>query len=192
MSPPAAAKVEPTVETPERRRARLEGIRKLIQQASSPQADGEQAARRVCALIRKFGLDVVDPDLLDGLYKENHELKALLGALEADRPVRRPAATTAVTGGWPPGAAQFWSGRRTVTTPPPVVPPPAQSPMASPVFIAQSKFAGRCKQCRKTINIGDPVHWQKSVGVWCGSSPCYTDWFTGTTQAAHFNPFGTP
>ena len=198
MSPPAGAKADdPATETPERRRARLEGIRKLIQQACSPHGDGEQAAWRACALIRKFGLDVVDPELLDGLYRENHSLKAQLTAAEQQlselpRNKKRPFGQSGAVSPWPPFAAPV----PPFVAPPPPVPPtpaaPAHGAMTSPVFIAQSKFAGRCKQCRKTVNIGDPVQWQKAVGVWCGGTSCYADWVTGVRQAAVFNPFGTP
>jgi hypothetical protein len=86
MSPPAAH--NPAPETPEKRAARIEGIRKLIQQASSTvRPEAEQAAWRACALIRKFKLDVVDPSLVDDLHKEIHALRAQLTAAKAGAPL---------------------------------------------------------------------------------------------------------
>jgi hypothetical protein len=65
--------------------------------------------------------------------------------------------------------------------------------MSAPVYIASSKFAGRCKQCGKTIKIGDPVRWMKSAGVWCATTSCYADWANRQQTAAAFtSPFTTP
>lgn len=77
---PAAEPEAPEPESPEKRKARVEKLKLMIQQASSPHGDGLQAAWRVCALIRKHGLDIVDPVLIDELYEENHKLKAELEA----------------------------------------------------------------------------------------------------------------
>ena len=209
---PSAQPVPPSDDTPEKRKARLEGIRKLIQQASSKEGDGQTAAWRACALIRKFGLDIIDPELLDAVYKENHELKLLV---ETTKPKpsrwdpdedddfidpfsggfaglagtrRHPGATPTVPRPVPPRPAP-----PPTPPPPPAAQPPSWAqgqPMTAPIFIAQSKFAGKCKQCGKVINVGDPVRWMKSTGVWCPTTSCYDVWLNGQSAAASFNPFG--
>ena len=223
MSPQAAPKIEAEeAESPEKRKLRVERIKAMIQQASSNQGDGQLAAWRACALIRKFGLDIVDPSLVDTLHKEIHGLKAELEATKAGAPdddvwQPRPAQplggthqthqtfwtqtsqhvpqTAAVS----PHASPNWFGQQAPPTPVPQAPPPppgvgpAGSPMVAPVYIASSKFAGKCKQCGKVIDVGDPVRWLKSVGVWCPTTSCYSDWLNRQNQAAAWtSPFTTP
>lgn len=216
MSPQAAPNVvEPEVESPEKRALRVTRIKAMIQQASSKQGDGQLAAWQACALIRKFGLDIVDPTLVDTLHKEIHGLKAELEAAKAgfdDGPAVNPGVVGGL--GWAQTAQvqQFWTQQpqgpapapaanpnwfaqthqpAPPVAPPPVVPPPV-SPMTAPVYIASSKFAGRCKHCGKTLDVGDPVRWQKSVGVWCPTTSCYSDWLNNQHQAAAFTSPFTP
>jgi hypothetical protein len=216
MSPQAAKIEAEEAESPEKRKLRVERIKAMIQQASSNQGDGQLAAWRACALIRKFGLDIVDPSLVDNLHKEIHGLKAQLEAAKAGFDDGGP--TTPVTGmGFAQTASvqQFWTqqpqaaapranpnwfaGQQAPPTPVPQAPPPppgvgpAGSPMSAPAYIAHSKFAGKCKTCGKVIDVGDPVRWLKSVGVWCPTTSCYADWLNKQNQAAAWtSPFNTP
>lgn len=223
MSPQAAPNVaEPEVESPEKRALRVTRIKAMIQQASSKQGDGQLAAWQACALIRKFGLDIVDPTLVDTLHKEIHGLKAELEAAKAGFDDGGPVNVNTGSSGWSQTAQvqQFWTQQPqgapvpraapapatnpnwfaqthqpAPPTPAPFVPPapPASSPMTAPVYIASSKFAGRCKHCGKTIDVGDPVRWQKGVGVWCPTTSCYSDWLNNQNQAAAWtSPFNTP
>jgi hypothetical protein len=213
---PSAQPVPPLADTPEKRKARLDGIRKLIQLACSKEGDGREAAWRACALIRKFGLDIIDPELLDAVYKENHALKQLVETTrpkpsrwdpdEDDDfidPLSWQSGWAGLSGSRHPGATPTAPRQPPRPTPQPVppAPPPPQpppswatqgagAPMTAPIFIQQSKFAGKCKHCGKVINVGDPVRWMKSTGVWCPTTSCYNDWVNGVTQAANFNPFG--
>lgn len=223
MSPPAAARpVEAQEEdTPEKRKLRIERLKAMIQQASSKEGDGQQAAWKACAIIRKFGLDIVDPVLVDSLHEENHRLRVQLeaakqGADLTDPDVDQWGASSSgnfgsvsmnqpVGGGFggaqPPNSSFFSSfsggfggAGKTKTKPAatqPTQPPVAaqQPAMGAPRLLQSSAFAGKCKQCGKVINKGDPVKWQKSVGVWCPTTSCYNDWLTNQSSAANFNPF---
>lgn len=188
MSPPAAATKEvPQQETPERRKARIDGIKKLIQQASSNvRPEAEQAAYRACALIRKFGLDVVDPALLDSIYAENHRLKAELDAAKTGSfdagPLGGGRASVPPSSGFPSSGFSGFQTQHvsTASSHPSYAQPQYHAnpspPMVSPQFLAKSKFAGKCKQCGKVLNVDDPVHWIKKVGIWCGLTTCYQLW----------------
>jgi hypothetical protein len=220
MSPQAAPKIEAEAESPEKRKLRVERIKAMIQQASSNQGDGQLAAWRACALIRKFGLDIVDPSLVDTLHKEIHTLRAELEAAKAGmvdedtgwqpRPTTPPAGVQGLwtqtfqnlnTGavGPSPFANPNWFGQQAPPpTPVPQAPPPPPgvgpggSPMMAPAYIASSKFAGKCKTCGKVIDVGDPVRWLKSIGVWCPTTSCYADWLNKQNQAAAWTSPFTP
>lgn len=207
----------PADDTPEKRKARIEGIRKLIQQASSKEGDGQVAAWRVCALIRKFGLDIIDPSLLNEVYTENHRLKAQLDVVKAGGALPDDAEDDLFAGGkpifggttqakpWKPWQKPQPTGTaNTANAPwnPPPQPPPtpqpqpgwgaqaAAQPMTAPVFVQAAKFTARCKQCSKVLNVGEPLRWIQGKGVWCPTTSCYNDWANGQQQAANFNPFG--
>lgn len=219
MSPRAAATPE-TPETPEKRALRVERIKQLIQQASSPHGDGQQAAYRACALIRKFGLDVVDPALVDDLHKTIHQLRVELSAAktgDVDVSFGMPGPQT--HGGGMHANSSWQTSMRSHSTrpspsgfggsvhvpwtappPPRATPPPPPQPVQPPPAAAKSpmagpmlikaKFNGRCIQCKTPYSIDDPIQWQKHVGAWCPTSSCYNDWFNNQQSAANFNPFG--
>lgn len=65
----------------------LDRIRKLINLAASTNLqEAERAAYQVCALIRKHGLDVCDPDEIDGVYKQLSAAEQQVRELEASNP----------------------------------------------------------------------------------------------------------
>lgn len=193
--PPAAQKKKPSeeqAETPEKRALRVERIKDLIQLASSDAGDGVAAAKRACALIRKFGLDIVDPTLVDNLYKEVHHLKVELEAAKAGASQPSSGAAPNFGGGFggavPSGfgstASYVTSYYHHHTQP---APPPAQQPMTAPVKVTL-KFRGKCKQCGKSYDIGEEALWVSQTGIWCPTRSCYSDWLHKQNVAAGFNP----
>ena len=193
--PPAAPKTPATEapETPEKRALRVERIKALIQQASSPAGDGAAAAIRACALIRKFDLDVVDPMLVDGLYKEIHTLRV---ELEASKAVNEQGAassspnfggsvnlsgilTSAFTSAYHPSTMPMtastmpWPPNNWSSPPPPAAGPSpshatpsaagAPSNMTAPRLI-KLKFRGKCSQCGRAYDVDDEALWLKIAG----------------------------
>lgn len=181
----------------------LDRVKKLIQQTASPErGEAELAAYRACALIRKHGLELVDPDEIDVILKESEELKQKVLQLEAgidtddwDRiqqaaqQLGQQAAqqaqqafrstqsfssasyATIATASAPMGP---WQAQVSQPTPP---------PMNYPVPLT-SKYSVTCKQCQKRLGVGDPILWQRGVGVWCQTTDCYNNWQATQQQFA--------
>jgi hypothetical protein len=62
----------------------LEKVRKLINLASSAnQKEAERAAFKACALIRTYGLDVCDPDEIDGIFRKLADAESQVKQLAA-------------------------------------------------------------------------------------------------------------
>jgi hypothetical protein len=176
----------------------LDRVKKLIQQtASSNRAEAEAAAYRACVLIRKHGLELVDPAEMDTILTESEELKQRVLQLEAGIDRSEWDTITAAARQLGQQAAQqaaqafgsnvvlHSSHYVTMTSAPPFqASNPAQSsPMAHPVPLS-SKYAVTCKYCGKRLGVGDPILWQRSVGVWCQTTDCYNNW----VNLQNFNP----
>jgi hypothetical protein len=179
----------------------LDRVRKLIQQsASDTRAEAELAAYKACALIRRAGLEVVDPSELDGLLTENEELKRKVALLEAGTtPDWDPVTAQAHQAFQSTQAFQTHSYYSTATmvqpmgpwqaqVSQPTPPPPA---MKHPVPLV-SKYVVSCRHCGKRLGVGDPILWQKHVGVWCQTTDCYNNWQASLqpfNMNPNFNPF---
>jgi hypothetical protein len=183
----------------------LDRVRKLIQQsASSSRAEAELAAYKACALIRKAGLEVVDPSELDGLLTENEELKQKVALLEAGTtpdwdPVTagQQAAQRAYQAFQSSQAFQTHSHYVTSTMVSPMGPWQAQVTQPTPPAMKHpvplvSKYVVSCKHCGRRLGVGDPILWQKHVGVWCQTTDCYNNWQASLqpfNMNPNFNPF---
>lgn len=184
----------------------LDKVRKLIQQtASSSRAEAELAAYKACALIRKVGLEVVDPSELDGVLTENEELKQKVALLEAGVTTEWDPVTAAAQHlgqqASPQAQQAFRSGQYSSVMTSTMVQPmgpwqaqvsqPTPPPMKHPVPLV-SKYVVSCKHCGKRLGVGDPILWQKQVGVWCQTTDCYNNWQVGQqpfNMNPNFNPF---
>jgi hypothetical protein len=195
----------------------LEKVRKLINLASSAnQKEAERAAFKACALIRTYGLDVCDPDEIDGIFRKladaESQVKQLAAKTATDDEddgytifpprVYTGGGGTVVGGGggtaWTyvgtstgPVASSGYSSNTTSAGAPPMggsaVVNPAQKPMTAPIKIS-ARFDGQCKQCRKRYVVNDEILWQKGVGMWCPSSNCYHLWQAAHVGVPGFNP----
>lgn len=170
----------------------LDRVRKLINLASSSNLkEAEVAAFRACALIRDYGLDIIDPDDIDAIYEENKALTAKVKELEAANTITEDhTSPLTMTGAYVHGATQWPSAASSGYVP--YAPPAQQQAPMTPRPLAALRFAGQCRCCGKTINQGEPGLWIKGKGVWCNDH-CYDAWTTGQTlkaKAAAFNPFG--
>lgn len=172
----------------------IEKVRKLINLAASTnQREAERAAFKACALIRDHGLDVCDPDVIDGVYKTQQQLEDQVRRLEA--------ATESYDGGWAPSMKPLKNyGHVATSTSVPLsggVSAPkytaAPPPMTVPVALkGGSKFDAICLQCGGHIKAGDPALWQKGKGMWHQTTDCYQKWVAAQQATSAFDPYAAP
>jgi hypothetical protein len=167
----------------------LDTVRKLIQRtvSSTPRPEAESAAYRACVLIRKAGLEVVDPAEIDAILTENATLKQQVLRLEAG--LSEPDLATITRAAQALGAQMAGVANAAVQTGRSVVAPPGsgKAAMAAPIPLT-SKYRSACKQCGRVLNIGDPILWQKSLGSWCQLTSCYPDWAASQAALHSFVP----
>ena len=181
----------------------LDRVRKFINLAAGTGAEAEAAAWKACALIRQYGLDVINPVELNTTYDELAAAKNRVKELEAARVTATDPDDDLHTVLNPSWAANPFAARtpaqpghtaRVYTAPGPptpsnyvpfvygapvqatAAPPQQQPPMTAPRHVAASKFNGKCSHCGKALAQGEPILWQKAVGVWCPTTSCYQDW----------------
>jgi len=181
-------------------KTKVDRVKDLINLATSEGVEGANAAKLACALIRQYRFDVVDPDQINGIYKQLSDAKQKLLELEAKAASSNELDdddTVVYFGGATRTAnMQFNNGWTNVTPPTPpkqtytqAPPPPAapMPPMTSPRPII-AKMTSRCLFCQKILNKGEEVQWQKAVGTWCPTSDCYLNW----KNRGNFNPTANP
>lgn len=178
-------------------------IRKLINlAASSNLSEASGAAYKACQLIRRHGMEVIDPTEMDALLAEAAELKLKVKQLELDEPEEDEDNATfqGPIGYGHPSTFQGPSYFATVATMPASAfggsvasrntPPPSSATMPAPRQIV-SAFNGKCTYCKGAYGVGESILWQKNVGQWCAFTDCYAAW----RALQNFNPtapFGSP
>lgn len=160
----------------------LHTVRSLIQRtvATTPRPEGESAAYRACALIRKHGLEVVDPSEIDEILRENEELKQKVLQLEAGLTADDLVAMTRAAQALGAQVAQAANTAHVAAS------AAVSPPMRDPATI-RSKYRGHCKHCGKTYHPDDYILWRKNVGTWCEyPATCYDQWLAARSALQNF------
>ena len=161
----------------------LDAVRKLVNLAASPhRAEAESAAFRACQLIRKYGLEIIDPAEMDKLLQANTELQERVRLLEQTVGPVGGKTQQSNYGGFSATPPNSWyqaayHAASSQTVPPPSAATGPSAPMTAPRFIAQSQFDGKCYFCGTPFRRGDSILWMRGVGTWCANGKdCYQQW----------------